>query len=56
MSDSLKTSFLFIRLHLTVNEGYHQPNIDMKSDQTLSDLKSMKFSKKKAQIEFDFLY
>ena len=43
MSDSLKTNYLSIGHHLTVNEDCNQPNHDLKSDQSPSDLeKNMK--------------
>ena len=40
MSDSFNTKCLFVGHHLTVNEVCHQHNIDLKSDQSLSDLKN----------------
>ena len=51
MCDSLKTCFLIIRRHFTLNKFYHQPKTDMKSDKTLSDLNNMKFSEKKTAPE-----
>ena len=39
MIDSLKTSHLFIERHLTVIEVGVQQNLDLKNDQSLSDLK-----------------
>ena len=42
MSGSLKTNFLFIGLHLTVNEVCHERNQNMKSDYILVDFKKTK--------------
>ena len=54
MSDSLKTNFLFIGLHLSVNEVRHLRNFDKKIENSLvsgwleENKKNSKFSKKRA--------
>ena len=56
MSDSLKMNYFFIGHQLTVNEICHQQNLDLKKDQSLSDLKKyeMIFSNNSSQIEIEF--
>ena len=56
MSDSLKTIFLFIGLHWTVNGGCDQRNLDLKSDCSLGDLKKFENVFKKRAFKWNSVF